>query len=162
MHLESLRLWLEGTRLSELMNWSSWAWPLAECLHFLGLSLLIGTVGLFDLRLLGFAKQLPPRAFAPLVRWGIAGFTLCLSTGVLFLVGIPGGYLGNPAFHLKLLFLLLAGANVVLFSRYVAHEVEALGPGASAPVAARWMAAFSLILWICVLCAGRMIAFYKP
>jgi hypothetical protein len=144
------------------MNWSSWAWPLSECLHFLGLTLLIGTVGLFDLRLLGVARALPSGGFDRLLRWGVAGFGLCLATGVLFFVGIPGGYIDNPAFRLKLLFLLLAGANVLVFSRTVSRRVEGLASGETAPRAARWMAGISLCLWVAILCAGRMIAFFKP
>ena len=160
--LDSLQLWLEGTALSGFMNWSSWAWPLSECLHFLGFTLLIGAVGLFDLRMLGMAKEVPAGAFDRLLRWGIAGFAICLATGVLFFVGIPGGYIDNPAFRLKLAFLALAGSNVLLFSRTVGGRVRGLGPGERAPAAARWMAGISLLLWVAVLCAGRMIAFYKP
>jgi hypothetical protein len=162
MSLDTLRLWLEGTALSERVNWSSWVWPLCECLHFLGFTLLIGTVGLFDLRVLGMARDLPPGTFDRLLRWGVAGFALCLGTGILFFVGIPGGYIDNPAFRLKLLFLALAGSNVLLFSRTVSERVEGLAPGETAPAAARCMAGISLFLWIAVLCAGRMIAFYKP
>ena len=34
--------------MARLMH-TAWGWPLAESLHFIGLSLLVGTVGLFDL-----------------------------------------------------------------------------------------------------------------
>ena len=160
--LDSLQLWLEGSALSHFINWSSWVWPIGECLHFLGFTLLLGTVGLLDLRLLGMAKELPPGTFERLVRWGIAGFAVCLLSGVMFFVGIPGGYIDNPAFRLKLIFLALAGVNVLVFSRTVARGVEGLRPGETAPLAARWMAGISLLLWVAVLCAGRMIAFFKP
>jgi len=159
---ESLRLWLEGTAVSQFMNWSWWAWPVAECIHFVGLALLIGTVGLFDLRLLGMAKGLPPALLHRLVPFGIAGFGLSVATGVLFFTGIPGMYMGNPAFWWKVAFLLTAGVNVLVFHRVVGKRVEALGPQDAAPPLARVLAALSLGLWIAVLVAGRMIAFYKP
>ena len=160
--LDSLQLWLESSAVSRFVNWSSWVWPVGESLHFLGFTLLLGAVGLFDLRLLGMAKELPPGAFDRLLRWGIAGFAVCLLTGGMFFVGIPGGYIDNPAFRLKLLFLALAGVNLLVFSRVAARRIEGLRPGETAPVAARWMAGISLLLWVAVLCAGRMIAFYKP
>ena len=47
--LDGLRLWLEATAVSRFMNWSWWAWPVNESLHFVGLTLLFGTVGVFDL-----------------------------------------------------------------------------------------------------------------
>src|SRR5439155_23703738 len=53
-------------------------WPVLETLHFLGLTLLFGTLGFVDLRILGFFKRLP---FAPLLRfipWAIAGFIVNL------------------------------------------------------------------------------------
>ena len=42
-----------------------WEWPIAESLHFIGLSMLIGTVGVFDLRLMGLGKQIPSLGPAP-------------------------------------------------------------------------------------------------
>src|SRR4029077_17049827 len=68
--LNGLQAWLESTRLSYFMIHSDFAWPICESLHFLGLSLLIGTVGLFDLRILGLAKGLSLRAMHRLVGWG--------------------------------------------------------------------------------------------
>ena len=41
---------------------AAWGWPAVESLHFIGLSLLIGTVGLFDLRMMGLAKGIPMSA----------------------------------------------------------------------------------------------------
>jgi hypothetical protein len=160
--LESLRVWLESTAVSELMNWSWWAWPVAESLHFVGLALLIGTVGLFDLRLLGVAKSIPPAALHRLVPWGIAGFVISLSTGLLFFSGIPGMYFYNPAFQAKVVLLLAAGLNVAVFYLTVSRRVTTLAAGESAPLPARLIAGFSLALWIAVLFAGRLIAFYKP
>src|SRR5690606_731069 len=51
--MRELADWIYTTRLSALANDVAWLWPLSESLHFCGLALLVGTVGLFDLRLLG-------------------------------------------------------------------------------------------------------------
>ena len=63
---------------------TKWAWPIAESLHFVGLTLLVGTVGLFDLRLLGVGRGIPIAAMHRLIRWGLAGFALNAITGSLF------------------------------------------------------------------------------
>jgi hypothetical protein len=34
-----------------------WLWAICETLHFIGLALLIGTAGVFDLRLLGLIRR---------------------------------------------------------------------------------------------------------
>jgi hypothetical protein len=160
--LQSLQSWLEGTRLSYFMVHSSYGWPLAESVHFLGLTLLIGTVGLFDLRLLGLAKGLSPAAMHRLVRLGVFGFALNVVTGTMFFVGIPYQYIYNGAFQAKLLCLLLLGLNLLMFHLTVRGKVEALGPNDPAPIGAKIIAFTSLFLWIAVICFGRMEAFYKP
>jgi len=87
--VQSFAVWLKTTKLSSFVIAYPWVWPASETLHFIGLAMLIGVVGLMDLRLLGLAKRLP---FAPLHRllpWGIAGFGICLVTGSLFFAGDP-------------------------------------------------------------------------
>ena len=59
---EPWEIWIRGTALSMYVRDTPWLWPTMETLHFIGLSLLIGTVGLFDLRVLGVAKQIPRSA----------------------------------------------------------------------------------------------------
>ena len=49
--------WLRATPASQWINTSTWIWPLCESLHFMGLSLLVGITGFFDLRLMGFFKR---------------------------------------------------------------------------------------------------------
>ena len=159
--LESVRMWLETTRLSWFMTHETWAWPISESLHFLGLSLLIGNIGLFDLRLLGFAKRLPPGALHRLIPWGIFGFGLNVITGVSFFAGMPGEYMYTPIFQAKMLFVLLAGINVLAFYLTVFPQVEALRPGEDAPLSAKIIGGTSLFLWVAVMCCGRLLTFYR-
>ena len=51
--LEVIRHWFASQPTAPFMH-SLWGWPICESLHFLGLCLLIGAIGLFDLRLMGF------------------------------------------------------------------------------------------------------------
>jgi len=152
--------WLKTTSLSEFVIHSSWVWPAGETLHFVGLAMLIGVIALMDLRMLGMAKRLP---FAPLPRllpFAIAGFCICLGTGILFFTGDPFQYIHNPVFWFKLLFIFLAGINVVVFyASGLFRELEDLGPGEDAPFSAKLIAALSLVLWIGVMYLGRMLPF---
>ena len=158
--MESLPIWLEGTTLSSWMTGPLWVWPICETFHFLGLSLLVGTVGLFDLRLLGMAKGLPPGLLSRLIPWGMAGFGINLITGTLFFVGNPSKYINNIAFYFKMTFVLLAGINVLVFYLTMAKKVEALGSGEDAPLGAKVFAGASLLLWIGIMTAGRLLTFY--
>jgi hypothetical protein len=160
--LHNLAIWLADTRASAFIANSSWVWPAAEIVHFIGLSLLLGIAGLFDLRLIGFFRGLPVGRLHDLMPWAIAGFALNLATGLLFVVGMPAQYVDNPAFHFKVAFIGMAGLNAVVFERFLSRRVLDTGPGESAPVAARVIGAASLASWLLVLYCGRVLAFIGP
>ena len=158
--IDSFALWLQGTAASKVVTQYSWIWPACETLHFAGLALLIGNVGVLDLRLLGAAKRLPVAPLNRLVRWGVLGFLITLMTGIVFFVGVPTQYVNNLAFQLKLVFIALAGVNLAVFNLGgVARTVETLGPGDDAPALAKIIAATSLFLWVGVMFWGRMLPF---
>jgi hypothetical protein len=156
----ALLAWLQSTSLSSAVTEYAMVWPVLETLHFVGLSLLIGTIGLFDLRLLGMAKGLAPALVGRMIPWGIAGFAINVVTGLLFFIGEPANYVNNIAFYCKLGFMALAGLNVLVFYLTMAKRVEALGPGDEAPLGAKIVAVASLLLWIGVMAAGRLLTFY--
>jgi hypothetical protein len=161
--IDALIVWLEGTRVSTFMITAHWAWPAVESLHFLGLTLLVGTVGLFDLRLIGVAKSISPAALHRLIPFGVAGFLINVTTGMMFLAGTPDQYLGgNAAFEFKMLFMLLAGLNVGAFYLTSSRNLKALGPGDDFPLSAKVIGATSLTLWLAIITCGRLITFYRP
>lgn len=163
--------------LSNLLRWPvvedyfaaySWAWPLNEVGHFVGLILLFGTVGIYDLRLLGVAREIPVASLQRLLPWGVFGFVLTSITGLLFTTGIysnvqidPYTILINDGFlQLKLIFYFLAGINLLAFYLSgMSRAVESLGPGGEAPSLAKAFAAISLFCWIAVMCFGRLVVF---
>jgi hypothetical protein len=151
--------WVKTTDLSWFVNHYPWVWPLSEALHFAGLSLLLGIVGVFDLRCLGLMRRMPVGPLLGLMPWAIAGFAVNLVTGVLFFAGEPSGYIHNPVFFLKLALMLIAGINALLFNFVAFHETVAVGAGESAPRRARLCAATSLFCWVAVLYCGRMLPF---
>ena len=159
--VESFSHWIRATRLSWAVSGGyPWLWPACETLHFIGMALLVGIVGLLDLRMLGMVKGLPVRPLNRLLPWGIFGFVLNALTGFLFFSGDPFQYIHNNVFWLKMAFVALAGVNVGLF--YLAglsRRVDAVGGGEEVPAAAKLVAATSLFLWIGVMYWGRMLPF---
>jgi hypothetical protein len=160
--METWVTWIVGTPLSRIVMGSDWLWPIAESLHYMGLMLLVGTVGLFDLRVLGLGKGMPPAVVHKLVRVGMLGFALSAATGVLFIAGQPDQYFYNRAFHWKLLFLGFMGLNVTFFYTMLHTRLKALGPFDDAPLAAKLSTALSLLIMIGVMCAGRLLTFFRP
>lgn len=148
-------------QVASLMQ-TAWGWPIAESIHFVGLTLLFGSIAAWDLRLLGVARHVPMAAFHRLVPFALVGFAINATSGAFFLMTDADQYVYNPAFHLKMLCLLLAGVNALLFYLLMFRRVTRLGPGAGEPVFARLSGAVSLGLWITVIICGRMITFYRP
>ena len=157
--MDAFVVWLEATRLSRVIVGSTWIWPLCEILHFVGLSLVIGIAGFFDLRLMGFMKRVPVSAARDLMPLAIAGFLVNLTTGATFFIGKPDQYVNNVAWWAKMGFLLLAGLNAMFFETTVGARTIDLGAGADTPRAAKIVGALSLISWLGVLYWGRMLPF---
>jgi hypothetical protein len=80
---QALLQFSQFTGIFAFMN-SPWGWPVVESLHFFGLSLLIGTVGVFDLRMLGFGAGISYQFLHRLVPIGVFGYTLNVTTGTMF------------------------------------------------------------------------------
>src|SRR6185503_1664935 len=108
-------VWLKSTAISHAMSMSPVLWAICETLHFIGLALLIGAAGLFDLRLMGFMRRIPLTAIAPIRKWAALGVLINLVTGVMFFVGAPDQYVKNPAWWGKVFFLVVAMLNVAWF-----------------------------------------------
>ncbi len=162
--MESLGRLLESPMLTSFVSWSSWVWPVCEIFHFVGMALLLGTVGILDLRLLGVAKGFPVAQVQRLIPWGVFGFVINVITGIVFVSGdpfaLPIEKLNNLAFQLKMLFMLIAGINILAFYLTgVSRAASALAPGDNAPLSAKVIAAASLFLWLGVIYFGRMIMY---
>jgi len=161
-----LRTWLEWPSVAAFIMKYTWSWPLGETLHFFGIILLIGGIGLFDLRLLGFAKQLPVGAVRRLLPWGVTGFLICVVTGLMFVTGVRANVPMSPYdviksnvwLQLKLAFIGLAGLNLgAFYATGMNRAVDSLGPGADAPALAKVIAFASLFFWLGVIYFGRLI-----
>ena len=150
---------LRETALSEATRSNPWIWPIAEMLHFVGLSLLLGVVGVLDLRLIGFMKGVPLPALRALLPYGLAGFAINAVTGAIFFIGSPEQYIFNLAFYYKLLFLCIAGANALFFETTQGRRLMSRDLSGAMPAAFRIAGAVSLLSWFMVLYWGRMLAF---
>jgi len=160
--VQAIAAWLSGTWLHRFAAESQWVWAAMETLHFLGLGLLVGTIGVLDLRLLGLARGLPLAPLEKLVPWGVAGFVLNVVTGIVFFAGAPYQYIYNLAFQWKVLFMLAAGLNILVFYTSVARRTWAVPAGEHAPLAARIIGGVSLFCWVAVMYWGRMLTFFRP
>ena len=159
--LDLAAAWIKHTGIGAPMTATTWLWPLCETLHFIGLALLIGVAGLFDLRMLGFVRRVSLGAVMDLRPWAALGLAINLVTGVMFFVGAPDQYVHNPAWWAKVTFILIAGLNILAFelSPRAKAMVQEVGPGDNTPLRLKCAGAISLLSWFAVLYFGRMLPF---
>lgn len=143
---------LHGSGFAEWLRTAPWAWPVVEALHIVGFALLFGSIVVVDLRVLGFGLALDARALGRLVLPATrAGFALALATGLPMAVAQATELWFNRAFRLKLLLLLVALANVLVF--HARRGLERRDAVAQA------QAVLSLACWFLIIAAGRGIAY---
>jgi hypothetical protein len=153
--------WLEATPLAVFISESDWAFPAIEAAHVIALALVIGTIAIVDLRLLGVASA--HRAYTELSKevlpctW--AAFAVAAITGTLMFISHPVTYFENTAFRIKILLLLLAGVNMLVFQFVTSREVSQWDRAAKTPLAGKIAATLSLVFWIAVVFFGRRIGF---
>ena len=140
---------------------SLWLFPAIETLHLLGMALLFATVAAYDLRLLGLALrgQRVSKVASKLLPWTWLGFAVQVITGTLLFSSEALKIYTNPAFRLKILLILLAGAQALAFHRLAYRNVSAWDVDAPTPISAKLAGALSLLLWTSVVAAGRFIGF---
>ena len=153
--------WAQQVGIARFMGWY-WGWPITEIVHFTGLCMLFGTVALYDLRMLGVARGVSLASLQRLIPVGLAGFTLNVCSGFMFVVTMPDQYLYNPAFQIKLCLIIAAGLNVVLFYAIAAGQARVTPEGELPPWRARLFGTLSLLCWLGVIACGRVITLYRP
>ena len=154
--------WIESTWLSYMMTNNGWAFPLAEAAHFFGLCLLIGSIGIIDLRLLGFARSFSIRTVDQLLPLVWIGFGINVVSGVLFIFASASFYYPNVAFWVKMVLILLAGLNALWYQRTVHKEIDSWPESGAASGQAKFIAGTSLTLWIAIIFFGRFIMYWPP
>lgn len=136
------------------MRRSPSAYPAANLVHLAGLVLLIGGIGLLDLRVIGLGRALPLAALSRfLTPFGLAGLVLLVTGGFFMFAADAGVLVASRLFQAKMALLALGLANAALFRlRFGALSVEP-------PIAARVMAAGSLGIWIATAAVGRLLGY---
>ena len=153
--------WLDDTQLSHWIAETTWVYPTLETMHTVGMALLIGALGLIDLRVLGFKPELPLVETQRLLPLAWLGFTLNAFSGTLLFVSDSVMFYSSYTFRIKIALIVLGGINAALLSGKV-FQANAAGAAPSPPTAgAKWIAATSLVFWFGAIIAGRLIA-YTP
>jgi len=164
MWFANLLQWLHDTQFSTTMRESIWAEPLVETIHVLTLTLFLGFAVLLDLRLLGVClkRRRVSEVLGQLNPYLFVGFAIMIVSGLLLFSGDPPAFWGTFFFKIKMVFLILAGLNVLIFNATIGRKVAEWDLAAQTPRAAKVAAIVSITLWVLIIAAGRAIAYALP
>jgi hypothetical protein len=134
-----------------------WVWPALESSHFVGMTLWFGVLLLANLRLMGWFTAIPYPALHRLLPWALLGFGVNEISGMMFYLATPKGYTTNVMFYWKLMFLLLAAADLLYLTVWpAAWKTET---GTVTHVRERAIGAVALASFVAVMYCGRMLPF---
>jgi hypothetical protein len=161
MDIPALLKSLESTGIATHIRTSSYIFPMIESTHVFGLAMVFGTIAIIDLRLLGIAST--RRSFkqmaSDILKWTWAAFALTAATGALMFITNAGVYYHNFFFRTKMLMLVLAGVNMLIFELTAGRTIHRWNNAPSAPLAGKAVAVLSLAIWISIIFLGRWIGF---
>jgi hypothetical protein len=155
--------WLFDSQLGTAIRESVYVFPIIDAIHVLGMTLLVGTVAILDLRLLGLILKTEPvsqvaKQVLPLT-W--CGFGVMFVSGFLLFWAEAAKSYSNPAFRIKLVLLFLVGLNPLIFHSTIYRSVANWNQAEVTPRRARLAALLSLTLWGGIIAAGRSIAYFQ-
>jgi hypothetical protein len=163
MELAGLAQNIHDSGVGDWMRSSLKAMPVVEAIHVLAATTVFGTVLIVDLRLLGIPDCRRPvtRVSQELLRLTWIAFAVATVTGALMFAANAQTYFINTAFRLKLLAILAAGINMLIFETLTRRDVAAWDMGVPPPRAARLAGLLSILLWTAVIVLARWIGFTK-
>jgi hypothetical protein len=159
--LRHLEQWLADTALSSTIQNVSWIIPTTQAIHILCVALVMAAVFIVDLRILGVLAR--TERLAALAQrhltWIWYLLPVLFLSGAILIIGEPTRSLLNPAFGAKMLMLVMAALLTLAVQRPLRGSGEFWESSAKRRTAARGIATLSLVLWTCIVFAGRWIAY---
>src|SRR4051812_7187430 len=110
------------------LNASSFAFPLLECVHLVGIICGIGTAALVNLRLMGVGtfNSSPARLWGETMLLTLGGLLVAIFSGLLLFSIDPEMYYSNHAFRFKMVALVTAvGFYYTIVRRAAARDRKA-------------------------------------
>ena len=161
MTVTAFATWLVNSPVGSAIASSSWLFPTIETLHVIFLTLVVGSVAIFDLRLLGLRYVDRPFSilYREVVPWTWTCYGVAALFGALLFSSNAVKYLNDVHFRLKFLFMALAGLNMLMFHLGIFRKISLWDADAMPPLTARIAGGVSLALWIGVVFMGRWVGF---
>jgi len=161
MDLTELMYSIQDSGIAQYIATNRIAFPLIESLHVISLTLVFGTIAIVDLRLLGVPSSRRPFTdiAAETLKWTWIAFAIAVITGLLLFSSNASSYYINTPFRWKMVLLVLAGINMLIFEVAIVRTVHKWNKDVPVPTIGRVSGTFSLLFWTGVIVFGRWIGF---
>jgi hypothetical protein len=153
--------WLEATSVGVMVRESLWAFPILVAVHIMAITISVGLLVWFDLRLLGVSmvRYRASMMYRRLMPWMFSGFAVMVASGLLLLAGFATPAYGNVYFRIKMSAMALAAVNAFVYHRYTERRIAEWDGAAAPPAGARSAGLVSICVWAIVIMAGRLMAY---
>src|SRR5262249_16724243 len=161
MSLLRLCEWLGTTPGSIALHESRYLYLIVLSVHVLTLCMFVGTAVMVDLRLLGLTMQSVrvSEVITRLLPWTLTGFVVMFISGAMLFYASPLIRYQNIFLRVKMVALVLAGINVLVFHNTVYRRVDEWDLDPIPPRTARALGGLALVLWAVLILLGRMIPY---
>jgi len=151
---------IEALAFARAMREQLWLYPSVEIVHIIGFVLLVGSIVMFDLRVLGLSKSISVRSLSRhLLPWSLGALVLIVPTGFLMFSAHASDFISNRAFQIKMALLMTAGINAVIFRTGPYQTVASWDTQVTAPTGARISVFVSIVIWFSIIACGRLLAY---
>ena len=153
---------LQNQQTSIALRESLYGYPAIETSHVVTIVMFAGLIAMMDLRLAGWAYRRTPfsQIQARLFPWQMFTFVLSSISGFALFYIEPLRFYDNWFFWIKMVLLLLAGVNAMVFHYTTYHSIAGWDTDTlKLPASARAAGIASLALWTGVIVTGRLIAY---
>ena len=135
--------------------------PLSQTIHILGVAIVMTAIGMLNLQLLGVrvTKQSFAELSAGWMPWIWSALAVLFVTGAIQTIAEPTRELMNNTFRIKIVMLLIAVAITVLYRTQVKKDPDYWQRSGDRRAAAFALASLSLVLWLGIVAAGRLVAY---
>jgi hypothetical protein len=153
--------WLADTAASSTIQNVSWIIPTVQTVHILCVALVMAAVFIVDLHILGVLARTQTLSILAhrYLTWIWYLLPVLFLSGAILIIGEPARSLLNPAFGAKMLLLIVAALLTLWVQRPLRHAPEFWESSPRRRAAAQGIAVLSLVLWSCIVFAGRWIAY---
>jgi hypothetical protein len=161
MDVDTVLRALQETATATSLREDAVLFPWIEAVHVLGLSVVLGSVAIIELRLIGLAGLERPvtRVLRDLLPWTWSAFAVAVVSGFALFASNAITYAHNSYFLSKLVLLLGVGLNAAFFHATVERSIGRWDTAARTPLPARLSGLLSLAGWLGIVACGRWVGF---